>query len=245
MHLAVILDGNRRFAAKNGMSIEEGYRVAAERVEELFEWFVKKKEIKTLSVFALSILNYERRPKRQINALVKIFYSKMKEKMGEMEKRRGEIGISILSLIERRFPLYIRNLIKFVNREFGSGARRVNFLFGYDSETELENALKLSRRNGKPLRENLLVGYDSETELENALKLSRRNGKPLRENLLVKEPVDLLVRTGNEKRLSGFLLYQSSQAQIYFEKRMFPETNRHVWDYWIRWFKSQERRFGR
>lgn len=217
MHLAVILDGNRRFAAKNGMSIEEGYRVAAERVEELFEWFVKKKEIKTLSVFALSILNYERRPKRQINALVKIFYSKMKEKMGEMEKRRGEIGISILSLIERRFPLYIRNLIKFVNREFGSGARRVNFLFGYDSETELENALKLSRRNGKPLRENLLV----------------------------KEPVDLLVRTGNEKRLSGFLLYQSSQAQIYFEKRMFPETNRHVWDYWIRWFKSQERRFGR
>jgi len=217
MHLAVILDGNRRFAAKNGMSIEEGYRVAAERVEELFEWFVKKKEIKTLSVFALSILNYERRPKRQINALVKIFYSKMKEKMGEMEKRRGEIGVSILSLIERRFPLYIRNLIKFVNREFGSGARRVNFLFGYDSETELENALKLSRRNGKPLRENLLV----------------------------KEPVDLLVRTGNEKRLSGFLLYQSSQAQIYFEKRMFPETNRHVWDYWIRWFKSQERRFGR
>ena len=217
MHLAVILDGNRRFAAKNGMSIEEGYRVAAERVEELFEWFVKKKEIKTLSVFALSILNYERRPKRQINALVKIFYSKMKEKMGEMEKRRGEIGVSILSLIERRFPLYIRNLIKFVNREFGSGTRRVNFLFGYDSETELENALKLSRRNGKPLRENLLV----------------------------KEPVDLLVRTGNEKRLSGFLLYQSSQAQIYFEKRMFPETNRHVWDYWIRWFKSQERRFGR
>ncbi len=217
MHLAVILDGNRRFAKKNGMSIEEGYRIAAERVEEFFDWFVGKKQIKTLSVFALSILNYERRPRWQINTLIKIFHKKMKEKIAEMEKRRGEIGIRVLSLIERKFPAYVRKLIKTVNREFGVGRRTVNFLFGYDSETELENALRLSKINGKPLRENLLV----------------------------KEPVDLLVRTGNEKRLSGFLLYQSSQAQIYFEKRMFPETNKHVWNYWIRWFNSQERRFGR
>jgi len=217
MHLAVILDGNRRFAKKNGMSIEEGYRIAAERVEEFFRWFYKRKDVKILSLYALSMLNFKNRPKSQIKCLINLFYKKLKNHLEEVEKYKGRYCVKIVSFIKSEMPKKLRDLVDYANREFSKGERKIYFLFGYDSETELENALRLSKINGKPLRENLLV----------------------------KEPVDLLVRTGNEKRLSGFLLYQASQAQIYFEKRMFPETNKHVWNYWIRWFNSQERRFGR
>ncbi|MHA1676500.1 MAG: undecaprenyl diphosphate synthase family protein [Candidatus Njordarchaeales archaeon] len=217
MHLAVILDGNRRFSKRLGIGIEEGYKISAKKVEELINWFISNEKIKILSLYSLSVLNFYNRPKYQLKILFNIFHDKLIESLDKMLRYKGKVRVQILSLIERKLPKKIRKIIRQVNKTMSRGDKTINFLFGYDSQLELERALKLSKKNGKPLRENLLV----------------------------KEPVDLLVRTGNEKRLSGFLLYQSSQAQIYFEKRMFPETNRRVWNWWIRWFEMQERRFGR
>lgn len=214
--MAVILDGNRRFARMRKMSYEDAYEIASKKVELLIRWFLKKKDIKTLSIFALSINNFYKRPKSQINFLFKLFYNKVKM----MEKEIPEnLKVNILSLIEDKLPKYIIDLIN-------------------------ENRKRKVKKCDKTL--NILLGYDGEAEIINAIKHMKRKGKKeFERNLLVKEKVDLLVRTGNEQRISGFLPYQSSQAQFYFEKKMFPEVNEKHFERWYNWFTRCERRFGK
>lgn len=222
MHLALICDGTRRYAKKNNINLYEGYALSSKLCRNIVRWCIDREDIKTVSIFALSLKNLENRPPLELKILCELFTKEIQQVIREMKKGKlfKKARVQVLSLINDRVPSSLMNEIRRLNQlRCGDvkGATQINILFGYDGQEEIENAAK---------------------------KMSVNHNK-FRDNLLVKKDVDLMVRTGGEKRISGFLLYQCSQAQIYFEDKMFPECNESDFSKWIDWFNSCERRLGR
>ena len=88
--------------------------------------------------------------------------------------------------------------------------------------------------------------WSAEAEINDAIK--KMVGKPaqtLDKALLIKEPLNLIVRTGDQYRLSNFMLYQASYANIYFEKKLWPEVTKRDFKKWIKWYYEQENKFGK
>ena len=217
-HIAIIMDGNGRWGLKNKKSRNAGHKEGLKTVEKIIKESLKKK-IKFLTLFAFSTENWKR-PRSEINYLFKLLEFYLVDKIENFN--------------EQKIRLKVLGFRKFTNK--------LNFLLN-DSEKKTAN--------NKRLQVNLALNYGSKLELVNAFKILKKKGdkiniKNINKNLLtnnIPDP-DILIRTGNTKRLSNFLLWQLAYSEIYFEKKLWPDFNEKDYSKIINNFKKTRRNFG-
>ena len=218
-HVAIIMDGNGRWGLKHKNSRNAGHKAGLNTIEKIIEETTKHK-IKHLTLYAFSTENWKR-PKSEINYLFNLLENFLEKK--------------IKNLHEQNIKLKIVGIKKF--------SKKLNSL--------LESSEKKTLHNSK-LQINLALNYGSKFELINAFKNLNKNNDKINEKNLTKylltknipDP-DLLIRTGNTKRLSNFLLWQLAYAEIFFEKKLWPDFNVNDYNKIIKKFKNIKRNFGK
>ena len=219
-HLAIILDGNRRFAKAGGMPSWKGHEFGARKVEKLLEW-CKELGIKELTLYVLSTENLKR-TKKELNFLFDLFvkwFKKFKED-DRIKKDRVRIRfIGDLNLV----PKHIRELAREIeNNTKNYNNYNLNFCFAYGGRLELVEAFnKLRNRKSKV----------TEGDISNALWL--------------KSEPDLIIRTGNRIRTSNFLLWQAAYSELLFLKKMWPEFTKQDLKKAVKEFERRQRNFGK
>ena len=217
-HVAIIMDGNGRWGLKNKNSRNAGHKAGLNTVEKIIKETIKN-NIKFLTLYAFSTENWKR-PKKEINFLFNLLENFLKEKIEDLNKQKIKLKI----------------------------VGRKNF------STKLNSLLNLSEKKtskNKKLQINLALNYGSKAELIYAFKELVKNKESINEKNLKKylqtkdipDP-DILIRTGNTKRLSNFLLWQVAYSEIFFEKKLWPDFNEKDYYKIIKKYKSIKRNFG-
>ena len=218
-HVAIIMDGNGRWGLKYRNSRNIGHKEGLKTVEIIIKSSIKNK-IKFLTLYAFSTENWKR-PKKEINYLFKLLENFLTKRLDDIHKQN--IRIKILG-----------------NKKF---SKKLNFLLNF--------AEKKTKKNSK-LQINLALNYGSKLELMNAFKKIKRNKIKINEKNLEKNlqtngipDPDILIRTGNTKRLSNFLLWQLAYSEIFFEKKLWPAFTEKDYIKIIKEYKNIKRNFGR
>jgi len=218
-HVAIIMDGNGRWGMKNKKSRNLGHKAGLETVESILKETIKKK-IEYLTLYAFSTENWKR-PKKEINFLFNLLEEFLIKKTNQLNK--NDIKLKIIG----RKNLFTPKLKKI-----------------------LQKAEKITKDN-KRLQINLALNYGSKSELVNTINLIKKNKKKITEKNIdlnlytrgIPDP-DLLIRTGNTKRLSNFLLWQLAYSEIYFVKKLWPEFNIKDYNKILDNYKNLKRNFG-
>ena len=198
-HVAIIMDGNGRWGLKYKKSRNAGHKAGLKTVEKIIKETIKNR-IKFLTLYAFSTENWKR-PKKEINYLFNLLENFLNHRINDLHKQNIRLKI-----------LGVKNFSSKLNKLLNSSEKKT--------------------AKNKKLQINLALNYGSKFELINAFKslLKKKekiNEKNLSNSLLTKNipDPDLLIRTGNTKRLSNFLLWQLAYAEIFFEKKLWPEFN--------------------
>jgi len=218
-HVAIIMDGNGRWGLKHKQSRNAGHRVGLNTVESIIKQTIKSK-INYLTLYTFSTENWKR-PKKEILFLFDLLENFLTKKIDELIKN----GIKLKIIGEKK-------------------------MFSKKLKTLLEISEKKTIHN-KKLQINLALNYGSKTEIINTLKFLNKSNiiisqKNIEKNLYTKgipDP-DLLIRTGNTKRLSNFLLWQLAYTEIFFEKKLWPDFKNKDYKKILNKFKSLKRNFG-
>ena len=217
-HVAIIMDGNGRWGIKNKQSRNSGHSEGLKVIENIIESSIKQK-ISYLTLFAFSTENWKR-PKSEVNYLFSLLEKFLLTKINEFNNKNIKLKI----IGEKKFPKRITSLLK--------------------------KSEKLTKNNSK-LQVNLALNYGAKLEIINAVKIIKKNKIKLNEknissNLYTKNIPDpeILIRTGNTKRLSNFLLWQISYSEIFFSKKLWPDFTEEDFINIIKKFKKIQRNFG-
>ena len=219
-HIAIIMDGNRRWAANHNLSEIDGHRKGMETLVETAEE-IEKLGVKYLTVYALSTENFQRRGGDEIGGLLSLINEGAKKYLPRLKEAR--IRLSVFGDLES-LPLLTRSVIKQVENElkFGkTGVLSVALNYGARSEI-LRAAAKVATSKGEF------------TEEEFAKELYSKD---------IPDP-DLLIRTGGMKRLSNFLLWQVSYSELYFTDTLWPDFDKRELGKAIGFFRESRRNFG-
>ncbi len=218
-HVAIIMDGNGRWGLKYRNSRNVGHKEGLKTVEIIIKSSIKNK-IKFLTLYAFSTENW-RRPKKEINYLFKLLENFLSKKLDDIHKQN--IRIKVLGY--KKF------------------SKKLNFLLNFAEKKTIKNS---------KLQINLALNYGSKSEIINAFKKIKRNKIKINEKNLEKNlqtnnipDPDILIRTGNTKRLSNFLLWQLAYAEIFFEKKLWPAFSEKDYIKIIKEYKNVKRNFGR
>ena len=217
-HVAIIMDGNGRWGIKNRNSRNAGHKEGLKTVEKIIKESTKHK-INFLTLFAFSTENWKR-PKKEINFLFKLLEEFLKNKIGELIKKK----IKIKFLGRRNFDPKLNKLIKETEKKTNKNNNiQINLALNYGSKEELINAFKLI--------------------LKKKQKISEKNINKYLYTYSIPDP-DLIIRTGNTKRLSNFLLWQAAYSEIFFVKKLWPEFNEADFKKILNNYKKIKRNFG-
>ena len=218
-HIAIIMDGNGRWGLKHKNSRNAGHKVGLETLERIIKETIKQK-IKYLTLFAFSTENW-RRPKKEITYLFKLLESFLIDKIDDLNKQN--IKLNIIGV--KNFSKKINNLLKESEKKTSKNSKlQINLALNYGSKIELINAFKKLKKNNEKINEKNLIKY-----------LETKN---------IPDP-EILIRTGNTKRLSNFLLWQIAYTEIFFEKKLWPDFNEKDFVKVIKKFKTIKRNFGK
>ena len=218
-HVAIIMDGNGRWGLKNKNSRNAGHKAGLNTVEKVIKETIKNK-IRFLTLYAFSTENW-RRPKKEISYLFNLLETFLISRIEELHKQN--IKLKVIGV--KNFSSKLNQLLNKSEKKTSRNTKlQINLALNYGSKFELINAFKNLKKNNDKITEKNFIKY-----------LQTKN---------IPDP-DLLIRTGNTKRLSNFLLWQMAYTEIYFEKKLWPEFN--VIDYKkiIKKFKSTKRNFGK
>ncbi len=222
-HVAIIMDGNRRWAKQKGLEPTEGHRFAAEKaIEPLIQECVDQK-IPYVTFWAFSTENWKR-DKEELSAIFNVFRFALKNLAIKFIKEG--IRLNILGEIQR-FPDDIaKQCLDFVNKTKKNSKITVTFALNYGGRAEILKAVK------KLIKES--ATEDDITE-ENFSAHLHTAGTP--------DP-DLIIRTGGEQRLSGFMPWQSIYSELIFTPTLFPDFTAEQFRLALEEFRQRERRFG-
>ena len=218
-HVAIIMDGNGRWGLKHKSSRNAGHRVGLNTVEKIIKETIKNK-IKFLTLYAFSTENWKR-PKKEINYLFNLLENFLVNRIEDLH--RQNIKLKIIGV--KNFSNKLNKLLNVAERKTNKNSKlQINLALNYGSKFELINAFKKLNKNKDKINEKNLIKY-----------FQTKN---------IPDP-DLLIRTGNTKRLSNFLLWQLAYAEIFFEKKLWPEFNEKDYNKIIKKFKMIKRNFGK
>ena len=217
-HVAIIMDGNGRWGLRNKNSRNAGHKAGLKTVEKIINETINQK-IKFLTLYAFSTENWKR-PKKEINYLFKLLENFLLNKIDDLNKQN--IKLKIIGV--KNFSLKLNKLLILSEKKTSKNNRlQINLAINYGSKIELINAFKQLNKNKENINEKNFTKY-----------LQTKN---------IPDP-DILIRTGNTKRLSNFLLWQLAYSEIFFEKKLWPAFNEKDYDKIINKFKKIKRNFG-
>ena len=217
-HVAIIMDGNGRWGVKYKNSRNAGHREGLNTVEKVIKSSIKQK-IKYLTLYAFSTENWKR-PKKEIKYLFDLLETFLINKIEELDKK----GIKLKIIGTKNFSKKLNELLKKSEKKTQKNKKlQINLALNYGSKNELISAFKNLQKNNDYISEKNLSKY-----------LLTKN---------IPDP-DILIRTGNTKRLSNFLLWQLAYTEIFFEKKLWPDFNEGDYNRIIKKFKNVKRNFG-
>ena len=218
-HVAIIMDGNGRWGLKYKNSRNAGHSAGLKTVEKIIKQSIKHK-IKFLTLYAFSTENWKR-PQKEINYLFNLLENFLINRIEDLCKQ--EIKLKIIGV--KKFSKKLNNLLIYSERKTSKNKKlQVNLAINYGSKIEIINAFKSIVKNKDSLNIKKFEKY-----------LQTKN---------IPDP-DLLIRTGDTKRLSNFLLWQLAYSEIFFEKKLWPAFNENDFNRIINKFKKTKRNFGK
>lgn len=230
IHVGIILDGNRRFAKRLIKRPWKGHEWGAGKVKKLLKWS-KELGIKYITLYSLSEQNLFKRPKRELDYLLKLFEKEFKEICKkDHDVHKDKIRVNVIG--------------------------RLNLL-----PESLQKAIKKAEESTKTYKKyflNLAIAYGGQEEITDAvIKIARKVSKGIIKPQEINEEVirhslytngtpypDLIIRTGGEIRLSNFLLWQSAYSELFFTEKMWPEFEKQDFINILKEFQNRQRRFG-
>jgi undecaprenyl diphosphate synthase len=222
LHLAIIMDGNGRWASARGLPRVAGHRSGATAVRRTVEAALQL-GIRTLTLYAFSADNWKR-PPQEVGTLMGLFGEYLRKEAGECAQ--NGVRISVIGRRDR-LPASIVQAIEEAERTTAPGGRLdLRIAVDYSSRDAIVEAAR--RANGRGL---------SREEFSGLLGAAIHGAGTAAE-------VDLLIRTGGEQRLSDFLLWECAYAELYFTRRMWPEFGAADLEAALAEFRGRERRFG-
>tara|TARA_Y100001935_G_scaffold183384_1_gene152007 strand:+ start:1253 stop:1927 length:675 start_codon:yes stop_codon:yes gene_type:complete len=217
-HVAIIMDGNGRWGLRYKNSRNAGHKAGLKTVEKIIKESVKNR-IKFLTLYAFSTENW-RRPQKEINFLFSLLETFLINRIDELHNQN--IKLKIIGV--KNFSPKLNNLLNSAEKKTSKNKKlQLNLALNYGSKFELINAFKKLKKNNKKINEKNL-----------SLFLQTKN---------IPDP-EILIRTGDTKRLSNFLLWQLAYSEIFFEKKLWPEFNEKDYNKIIKKFKNIKRNFG-
>ena len=218
-HVAIIMDGNGRWGLKYKKSRNEGHKAGLITVEKIIKETIKQK-INYLTLYAFSTENWNR-PKKEIDYLFNLLENFLSNKIEDLHKQN--IKINIIGV--KNFSKKLNKLLSFSEKKTSKNTiLQINLAINYGSKFEILNAIKEINKSNDKINEKNFSKY-----------LQTKN---------IPDP-EILIRTGNTKRLSNFLLWQLAYAEIFFEKQLWPDFNEKNYIRIIKKFKKIKRNFGK
>ena len=226
-HVAVIMDGNGRWAKKNGQRREYGHREGRKAVKRIVESCVELK-IKNLTLYAFSTENWNR-PKLEIDFLMQLLLLSLKDELRNLNK--NNIKFETIGNLDR-LPKKISDYLLKVKKETkDNSAITLTLALSYGSRNEIVNVV---REISDKVKNNIISSKKIDESVINDHLYTRHL-----------PDVDLLIRTSGEKRISNFLLWQIAYAELYFTKKMWPDFEKEDLYKAIISYQNRERRFGK
>jgi tritrans,polycis-undecaprenyl-diphosphate synthase [geranylgeranyl-diphosphate specific] len=226
-HIAIILDGNRRFSKRLMMKPWKGHEWGAKKVERLLDW-CDELGIKELTLYAFSVDNFKR-PKREFDYLMRLFRREFERIREDKRIHRNKIRINFIGRLQM-FPRDVQEKMKALMEGTSKYNNHViNFAMGYGGRQEVIDAVK---RIGEQIR-------------KGELKVEKINEDVFSKNLYSDHEPELIIRTGGEHRTSNFLIWQSHYSEWFFLEKMWPEFEKEDLVRVIEEYGQRERRFGR
>ena len=217
-HVAIIMDGNGRWGIKYKKSRNAGHKAGLITVEKIIKESIKR-NIKFLTLYAFSTENWKR-PKKEINYLFNLLENFLVNKLNKLNNQNIKLNI----LGTKNFSKKLNILLKTAEKKtLNNKGLQINLALNYGSKTEILDAFKKINKNKKKITERNLITYLHTKDIPDP---------------------DLLIRTGNTKRLSNFLLWQLAYTEIFFVKKLWPDFNEVDYLKVIKKFKSIKRNFG-
>ena len=217
-HVAIIMDGNGRWGLKNNNSRNAGHKAGLNTVEKIIKETIKNK-VKFLTLYAFSTENWKR-PKKEIKYLFSLLENFLVSRIEELHKQN--IKLKIIGI--KNFSSKLNKLLNLAEKKTLKNKKlQINLALNYGSKFELISAFKNLKKNNDKVNEKNLSKY-----------LQTKN---------IPDP-DILIRTGNTKRLSNFLLWQLAYSEIFFEKKLWPDFKEKDYNKIIKKFKKLKRNFG-
>ncbi len=225
-HIAIIMDGNRRWAKQQSKTPIYGHRAGIKTIHNVVKESCRQ-GTKSLSLFALSSENWSR-PSREIRQLLSLFEEVLDKETSALHKQ----SVRLLFIGNRSgFPKSLINKIEDAERLTGNNQTlTLNIALNYGGRWDIVRACKkiaLEVQNGK-----LLPQQVSEKEMAAHLCLAEQPA------------IDLCIRTGDEKRISNFFLWQMAYTEFFFSEKLWPDFNVRHFRYALRSFARRDRRFG-
>lgn len=219
-HLGIILDGNRRWAQQRGLASFDGHKIGLKVAKNIINYCLQK-GIKTLTLFLFSTENWKR-SKKEVNFLMTLLKKALSTEFNEYAKK----GIKVRIIGQRN------DLPKDIQREINK----------IEKDTQENNKMVL----------NLALSYGGRAEIVGAIKNIIRKKIPpekinediIKDNLWTSD-VDLIIRTGKEKRISNFLIWQAAYSELYFCDKYWPDFKEDDLEEALRDYAQRQRRFGK
>lgn len=222
-HLAFIPDGNRRWALKRNLSPWEGHKFGAEKIEVLLNWCLELK-IPQVSVYVLSTENLNR-PEIEVREVFRL----LKQHLLSWEKKslfsKCDIKVRFFGDFYKIPKPLIRAMDRLTVKTLTHQKSILNLLVAYSGRYEISEMVK-----------KVVSKLGSRIEI---------TPKLIEENLLISTPVDLVIRTGGEHRLSNLLPWQTAYAEIYVTETLLPDFTRNEFLRAIEWYNDRQRKFGK
>jgi len=217
-HIAIIMDGNGRWAEQRGLKRVKGHEKGAEIIRDITTYCSEHPEVNELTLYAFSTENWKR-PKLEVEFLMKLLEKYLKQELPVYLKN----GVRFNPIGDlTQFSKKLQKLMAEVVEKTKNGTKLTqNMALNYGSLDEISRAAKKS------------VELNQELSVEN-----------IKSNLDCKVDVDILVRTGGDVRISNFMLFQAAYAELFFTKTLWPDFNSKELEEITNKYKVVERRFG-
>ena len=217
-HVAIIMDGNGRWGLKYKNSRNAGHKAGLKTVEKIIKGTIKN-NIKFLTLYAFSTENWKR-PKKEISFLFNLLENFLVNRIEDLHKQ----NIRLKVIGTKNFSKKLNKLLNYSEKKTAKNTKlQINLALNYGSKFELVNAFKqISKKK-------IVINETNFSEF-----LQTKN---------IPDP-DFLIRTGNTKRLSNFLLWQLAYSEIFFEKKLWPSFNEKDYNKIIDKYKRIKRNFG-
>ncbi len=224
-HVAIIMDGNGRWAQQRGFKRTKGHQKGADTLKKISE-YVYDKKIKVLSVFAFSTENWKR-DKDEVDYLMGLFLKAFKDNFETVKKKGVKV---VFSGVKDRLSDKVIKAMETMSNETKDNKNGIfNICLNYGGQDEIVNATK---KIIEDVKNGIITENDITPELYNKYLF---NDLP---------PIDLLIRTSGEYRISNFMLWQMAYAELYFTDVLWPDFDEKEMDKAIESFNNRDRRFG-